>query len=93
MTYEEMINEVCAGKTAFLTTKPDMVVFREGDTIIRRTFRKCEINQIFIASVQEINSHDWDIVEDSQEADVLHVLDVLAVMHPMQPGRVLMSQY
>lgn len=32
MTYEDMLNEVCAGKTAYRTTNPDMIVFREGDT-------------------------------------------------------------
>ncbi|UQJ94918.1 hypothetical protein IANJMKHF_00012 [Klebsiella phage CPRSA] len=30
MTYEDMLNEVCAGKTAYRTTNPDMIVFREG---------------------------------------------------------------
>ncbi|AON97286.1 hypothetical protein E_278 [Cronobacter phage vB_CsaM_leE] len=45
MTYEEMLNEVCAGKTAYRPINPDMIVFREGDTIIRRSHRKVEINQ------------------------------------------------
>lgn len=71
MTYEDMLNEVCAGKTAYRVTNPDMIVFREGDTIIRRTQRKCEINQIFIASVEEQKATDWDIVNEDDNHDEL----------------------
>ncbi|QDH49182.1 hypothetical protein PHYNN_59 [Pantoea phage Phynn] len=67
MNYEDMLNEVCHGKTAYRPISPDMIVFREGDTIIRRTHRKCEINQVFIASVAEIKATDWEIVCDEQE--------------------------
>lgn len=73
MTYEEMINEVCAGKTAFRAINPDTVVFREGDTIIRRSHRKVEVNQIFIASVEEQKATDWDIVADEDHHDEMHV--------------------
>ena len=72
MKYEEMLNEVCAGKTAYRPTVPDVIVFREGDTIIRRSHRKVEINQIFIASVEEQNATDWDIVEEGDNHVELH---------------------
>ncbi|ADJ55567.1 hypothetical protein Lw1_gp269 [Escherichia phage Lw1] len=74
MTYEEMLNVVCAGKTAYRPTVPDMIVFREGDTIIRRSHRKVEINQVFIASVEEQKATDWDIVAEQDHHDGLHCL-------------------
>ena len=72
MTYEDMLNEVCAGKTAYRPTVPDVIVFREGDTIIRRSHRKIEINQVFIASVEEQKATDWDIVDEDENHDMLH---------------------
>ncbi|UJB55401.1 hypothetical protein [Enterobacter phage vB_EcRAM-01] len=72
MTYEEMLNEVCAGKTAYRAINPDVIVFREGDTIIRRSHRKVEINQVFIASVEEQKATDWDIVAEEDHHDELH---------------------
>ncbi|QJI10882.1 hypothetical protein GuL6_275 [Buttiauxella phage vB_ButM_GuL6] len=72
MTYEEMLNEVCAGKTAYRPVNPDVIVFREGDTIIRRSHRKVEINQVFIASVEEQKATDWDIVSEEDHHDELH---------------------
>lgn len=72
MKYEEMLNEVCAGKTAYRPTVPDVIVFREGDTIIRRSHRKVEINQVFIASVEEQKATDWDIVDESDNHVELH---------------------
>lgn len=81
MTYEEMLNEVCAGKTAYRPTNPDMIVFREGDTIIRRTHRKIEINQIFIASVEEQKATDWDIVDEDENHDGLHISCAVYEVH------------
>lgn len=81
MTYEEMINEVCAGKTAFRAIDPDTIVFREGDTIIRRSHRKVEINQIFIASVAEQKATDWDIVAEEDHHDGLDYLRSHGILH------------
>lgn len=82
MTYEEMLNEVCAGKTAYLPINPDMIVFREGDTIIRRSHRKVEINQVFIASVEEQKATDWDIVAEEDHHDGLDLIFVIED-HPL----------
>ncbi|ANN86518.1 hypothetical protein IPGJFKPH_00267 [Klebsiella phage vB_KoM-Pickle] len=86
MTYEDMLNEVCAGKTAYRTTNPDMIVFREGDTIIRRTHRKCEVNQVFIATVEEQKATDWDIVIDEENHDELdHPIFILSETIGIRP--------
>jgi len=77
MTYDEMIEQVCCGKIAYRITTPDMFVYRQGDTIIRQTHRKCEINQVFIASVAEIHANDWDVIDDNGDSEELDVLDRL----------------
>lgn len=82
MTYEEMINEVCAGKTAFRVINPDVIVFREGDTIIRRSHRKVEINQVFIASVEEQKATDWDIIAEEDHHDELDLIFIIE-NHPL----------
>lgn len=86
MTYEEMLSEVCAGKTAYRPINPDVIVFREGDTIIRRSHRKVEINQVFIASVEEQKATDWDIVSEEghhDRPDVLFFTDIISMgFHP-----------
>jgi hypothetical protein len=83
MTYEEMLNEVCAGKTAYRPINPDMIVFREGDTIIRRSHRKVEINQVFIASIEEQKATDWDIVAEEDHHDGLDLVFVIED-HPLR---------
>lgn len=90
MTYDDMINEVCHGKTAYRPICPDMIVFREGDTIIRRTHRKCEVNQVFIASVEEIKATDWEIVDDLQGEDqidymIAHNILTIEIEYPPTP--------
>lgn len=73
MNFDSMLSYVAVGKVAFLGTRPDVLILREGDCIIRKMYHKDAIKMVFIASHEEMNSLDWRIVEDEQEENVLSI--------------------
>lgn len=73
MNFDTMLSYVAIGKVAYLGKRPDVLILREGDYIIRKTYHKNAIKMIFVASTEEMNSRDWRIVEDDQEEELLTV--------------------
>lgn len=71
MNFDSMLSYVAIGKVAYLGTRPDVLILREGDCIIRKTYHKNAIKMIFVATNEEMNSRDWRIVEDDQEEEFL----------------------
>lgn len=86
MTYEEMLSFVSVGKIAYRAILPDVTVFRSGDVIIRRTTRKEHIDVFFVASKEEINAFDWQIADDSENEDMLDIIQQCIKNQAIKPN-------
>lgn len=72
MTYDDMMTFVAAGKVAYLPVYPNVVILREGDTVIRRIYHNPNIDMPFIPSRGELNTKDWQIEDYSDDANDLY---------------------